>query len=76
MRIVQDYPGRIKLWHVGIPPSGPMDARAFRLANALVGNPKDAAGLEITLSGTSCKAVIISDWAQIVLVHSSQESRR
>ena len=48
---VQDYPGRTKLWHVGVPPSGPMDALAFRLANALVGNAEDAAGLEITLSG-------------------------
>lgn len=47
----QDYPGRTKLWHVGVPPSGPMDALAFRLANALVGNASDAAGLEITLSG-------------------------
>lgn len=28
-----------------------MDALAFRLANALVGNATDAAGLEITLSG-------------------------
>ena len=48
---MQDYPGRIKLWHVGVPPSGPMDALAFRLANALVGNEESAAGLEITLSG-------------------------
>lgn len=47
----QDYPGRTKLWHVGVPPSGPMDALAFRLANALVGNEESAAGLEITLSG-------------------------
>lgn len=47
----QDYPGRVKLWHVGVPPSGPMDSLAFRLANALVGNPYHAAGLEITLSG-------------------------
>jgi urea carboxylase len=47
----QDYPGRTKLWHVGVPPSGPMDALAFRLANALVGNKESAAGLEITLSG-------------------------
>ncbi len=29
-----------------------MDSLAFRLANALVGNDTDAAGLEITLSGT------------------------
>ncbi|DBA70016.1 TPA: hypothetical protein ACH3X2_012365 [Trebouxia sp. C0005] len=48
---VQDWPGRTKLWHIGVPPSGPMDSLAFRLANALVGNDTDAAGLEITLSG-------------------------
>ncbi len=28
-----------------------MDALAFRLANALVGNEESAAGLEVTLSG-------------------------
>ena len=28
-----------------------MDSLAFRFANALVGNPEDAAGLEITLTG-------------------------
>jgi hypothetical protein len=50
----QDYPGRTGFWHVGVPPSGPMDAAAFRLANALVGNPEDAAGLEVTLSGACC----------------------
>ena len=49
--LAQDYPGRTGFWHVGVPPSGPMDAAAFRLANALVGNPEDAAGLEVTLSG-------------------------
>ena len=27
---VQDYPGRLGYWHVGVPPSGPMDALAFR----------------------------------------------
>ncbi|KAL3134817.1 hypothetical protein ABBQ32_007791 [Trebouxia sp. C0010 RCD-2024] len=48
---VQDWPGRTKLWHIGVPPSGPMDSFAFRLANALVGNDPSAAGLEITLSG-------------------------
>ena len=30
-----------------------MDSLAFRFANALVGNPEDAAGLEITLTGVS-----------------------
>jgi urea carboxylase len=42
---VQDYPGRLGYWHVGVPPSGPMDHLAFRLANRLVGNPEGSPGL-------------------------------
>ncbi|KAM0428926.1 hypothetical protein ACHAPT_006726 [Fusarium lateritium] len=52
---VQDYPGRTGFWSVGIPPSGPMDSYSFRLANRLVGNPSDVAGLECTLKGPSLK---------------------
>jgi len=48
---IQDYPGRQGHWHVGVPPSGPMDALSFRLANQLLNNATDAAGLEMTLSG-------------------------
>ena len=48
---IQDWPGRIGLWHVGVPPSGPMDERSFRGGNRLLGNPQGAAGLEVTLSG-------------------------
>ncbi|MEM3737616.1 MAG: 5-oxoprolinase/urea amidolyase family protein [Candidatus Bathyarchaeia archaeon] len=48
---VQDYPGRIGYWNIGIPPSGPMDPLAFRLANLLVGNFQGEAGLEITAVG-------------------------
>ena len=48
---VQDFPGRIGYWNVGVPPSGPMDALSFRLANRLVGNETSAAGLECTLVG-------------------------
>ena len=48
---VQDWPGRLGYWEVGVPPSGPMDARSFRLGNRLVGNPEGAPGLEITLTG-------------------------
>ena len=48
---VQDYPGRVKRWAVGVPPSGPMDDLSFRVANRLVGNPSDSAGLECTLTG-------------------------
>ncbi|WPP45799.1 urea carboxylase [Pseudomonas sp. AN-1] len=48
---VQDWPGRLGYWAVGVPPSGPMDDRALRLGNRLLGNPEGAAGLEITMSG-------------------------
>ncbi len=48
---VQDYPGRLGYWHAGVPPSGPMDALAFRLANRLAGNPEPAAALECTMTG-------------------------
>ncbi|HJW76482.1 MAG TPA: 5-oxoprolinase/urea amidolyase family protein [Thermoleophilia bacterium] len=48
---VQDYPGRTGYWGVGIPPSGPMDSFAFRVANALVANPDTYAALEITAMG-------------------------
>ena len=48
---VQDYPGRLGYWDVGVPPSGPMDALAFRLGNRMLGNPEAAAGLEITALG-------------------------
>ncbi|MDR2850184.1 MAG: urea carboxylase [Verrucomicrobiota bacterium] len=48
---VQDVPGRTGYWGVGVPPSGPMDALNFRLANRLVGNPDRVAALEMTLRG-------------------------
>jgi urea carboxylase len=48
---VQDYPGRVGYWDVGVPPSGPMDHLSFRLANRLVGNPSSSAALEITVEG-------------------------
>lgn len=48
---VQDHPGRLGLWDVGVPPSGPMDDRSFRAGNELVGNIPGAAGLEATLTG-------------------------
>lgn len=46
---VQDYPGRVGYWDIGVPPSGPMDDFAFQLANRIVGNHADAAGLECTI---------------------------
>lgn len=50
---VQDYPGRVGYWHIGVPPSGPMDAYSFRLANRVVGNHYKAPAIEITLRGPS-----------------------
>lgn len=47
---VQDL-GRPGYLRLGIPPSGPLDRRAFVVANRLVGNPDGAAGLELTLRG-------------------------
>jgi urea carboxylase len=52
---IQDYPGRVGHWDVGVPPSGPMDDYAFRLGNRLVGNTENAAGLECTLVGPSLR---------------------
>jgi urea carboxylase len=52
---VQDHPGRLGFWNIGVPPSGPMDSLSFRLANRALGNPPDAAGLEMTVSGPTLK---------------------
>jgi urea carboxylase len=48
---VQDLPGRLGLWGVGVPPSGAWDDLSFSLANRAVGNPLGAAGLEAVLRG-------------------------
>ncbi len=61
---VQDYPGRSGHWDVGVPPSGPFDSYSFRLANRLLGNPADAAALEITLQGPT---LAFSSDTQIVI---------
>ena len=50
---VQDYPGRVGYWAVGVPPSGPMDPLNFRLANRILGNPEGTPALECTLTGPS-----------------------
>ncbi len=52
---VQDWPGRAGLWDVGVPPSGPMDALALRLANRMVGNDEGAAALEMTVTGATLR---------------------
>ena len=52
---VQDYPGMIGYWSVGVPPCGPMDSYNFRLGNSLLGNAEGDTGLELTLRGGSYK---------------------
>lgn len=52
---LQDWPGRLGLWPIGVPPSGPMDSRSHRLANAIVGNDEHAAVLEMTLTGPTLR---------------------
>jgi biotin-dependent carboxylase-like uncharacterized protein len=44
---VQDAVGRPGWRHLGVTPGGASDAAALELANALVGNPPGAAGLEV-----------------------------
>ncbi|AJY76982.1 urea carboxylase [Paenibacillus beijingensis] len=50
---IQDFPGRVGHWDVGVPPCGPMDPLSFRIGNILLGNREDAPGIEMTLRGGS-----------------------
>ena len=52
---VQDR-GRHGLAHLGVPRAGALDAGAADLANRLVGNPADAAVLEVTLGRFGARA--------------------
>lgn len=55
MTTVQDYPGRLGHWDVGVPPSGPMDDVSFRIGNRILGNVDGAAGLEVTINGPTLR---------------------
>lgn len=52
---IQDI-GRPGYRHFGVPLSGALDTVSLRLANALVGNPPDAAALEMRLAGPRLQA--------------------
>jgi biotin-dependent carboxylase-like uncharacterized protein len=52
---IQDL-GRAGHAHLGVPRSGALDVASLILANRLVGNPDNAAGLETTLTGVSLRA--------------------
>ena len=47
MTTVQDWPGRRRLWDVGVPPSGAMDDRSLRLGNRALGNAEGAPGARV-----------------------------
>jgi biotin-dependent carboxylase-like uncharacterized protein len=51
---VQDL-GRAGYAHLGVPFSGAADQGSLRLANRLVGNAEDAAGLELTFGGAALR---------------------
>ena len=53
--LVEDL-GRPGNGHLGVPPSGALDGPALRLANRLVGNAEDEAGLEVLLGGLRLRA--------------------
>ncbi|MEO1331112.1 MAG: biotin-dependent carboxyltransferase family protein [Pseudomonadota bacterium] len=53
---IQDL-GRVGLQRYGVPVSGALDPVALRLANALVGAPDGAAGLEIRYLGPTLRAL-------------------
>ncbi|WP_343709293.1 urea carboxylase [Mycobacterium sp.] len=55
MTTVQDLPGRVGMWDVGVPPSGPMDDLSFSLGNRALGNGDAAPGLECTASGPALR---------------------
>ena len=52
---IQDK-GRFGFRSYGMPTSGPLDLLAYHAANALVGNPDNAAALEITVAGPTLLA--------------------
>ncbi|MEU5691351.1 biotin-dependent carboxyltransferase family protein [Actinosynnema sp. NPDC020468] len=53
--LVQDL-GRTGFAALGVPPSGALDTPSLTLANRLVGNPPDAAALEVLLGGLHLRA--------------------
>ncbi|WP_051305246.1 5-oxoprolinase subunit C family protein [Desulfogranum mediterraneum] len=72
---VQDQ-GRYGYQQYGVPPCGVLDGYAAQLANLLVGNPAEAALLEITFAGPSIRilspCVLALTGAEMELLHNGQ----
>lgn len=62
---IQDL-GRPQVQHLGVPPAGALDPTALRLANALVGNPEDAAAIELRVMGPTIE--VEADSVRVALV--------
>ncbi|MCX5821195.1 MAG: biotin-dependent carboxyltransferase family protein [Deltaproteobacteria bacterium] len=62
MTTVQDL-GRLAFLDRGVPLSGALDPFACRVANLLVGNPEEAAVLEITVMGPTLEVLVPADIA-------------
>lgn len=76
---VQQWPGRLGLWNVGVPPSGPMDDLSFRLGNRCLGNHESAPGLEVTINGPKlafhCSSTILIAGAVTITLESGREEK-
>ncbi len=62
---VQTARGRPGWRHLGVPVGGAADPWSARLANRLVGNPDDAAVVEVTLSGPTLRFDAATDVAMV-----------
>lgn len=49
--------GRRGMMRFGVPASGPMDAKAFAIAHAALGNPAGSTAIEVSLGGLTLEAV-------------------
>ena len=49
--------GRLGRMRFGVPASGPMDRKAFAIAQSIFGNPPDAAAIEISLGGLALECI-------------------
>lgn len=52
---IQDVTGRLGYWDVGVSPSGAIDPLSLTVANQLLANEPNTAGLECTLQGPTLK---------------------
>jgi allophanate hydrolase subunit 2 len=52
--------GRLGYWDVGVPPSGAIDPLSLNVANQLLNNPFNTAGLECTCKGLRSNFIVIA----------------